>query len=148
MTTDKICIIAIDPGSEKCGMAVLGQDKEIFEQRIVPTEKLIDILKSLIFKYRITAIAIGSGTTGKYTRGSVQHTFPATKIVTVNEYRTTDEARKRYWKKNPPKGWKRLVPQGMLVPPQPVDDLAAVIIGEKYLDELQTKDENKSDKID
>ena len=51
----------------------------------------------------------------------------------VNEYRTTDEAKKRYWQENPPKGIRRLIPRGMLVPPVPVDDFAAVIIGEKYL---------------
>ena len=34
---------------------------------------------------------------------------------------------------NPPKGWKKLIPLGMQVPPVPVDDYAAIVIGRKYL---------------
>ena len=54
-------------------------------------------------------------------------------IVLINEYRTTDEARKLYFQENPPKGWKKLIPLGMQVPPVPVDDYAAIVIGRKYL---------------
>ena len=45
----------------------------------------------------------------------------------------TVQGRKLYFQENPPKGWKKLIPLGMQVPPVPVDDYAAIVIGRKYL---------------
>ncbi len=47
-------------------------------------------------------------------------------METVDEYRTTDEAKLLYWTLNPPAGLKKFLPVTMLTPPGPVDDLAAL----------------------
>lgn len=39
----------------------------------------------------------------------------------VDERDTTYLARARYFADNPPRGWRRLVPLGMLLPPRPID---------------------------
>ena len=52
----------------------------------------------------------------------------------VDERATTLLARRRYFDANPPRGWKRLVPRGMLLPPRPIDDFAAVLIAERLLE--------------
>ena len=52
----------------------------------------------------------------------------------VDEYETTLRARARYFADHPPRGWKRLVPRGMLLPERPVDDYAALLIAERYLE--------------
>jgi len=46
---------------------------------------------------------------------------------------TTIRARARYFAANPPRGWRRIVPRGMLLPPRPIDDFAAVLIAERFL---------------
>ena len=60
---------------------------------------------------------------------------PALEILVRDEYRTTEMAKGEYWKANPPKGWRRLLPVTMQVPPVPVDDFVAVILGRRYLKE-------------
>ena len=76
---------------------------------------------------------MGNGTSSKKKYDLLKQEFIDRDIVLINEYRTTDEARKLYFQENPPKGWKKLIPLGMQVPPVPVDDYAAIVIGRKYL---------------
>jgi hypothetical protein len=52
----------------------------------------------------------------------------------VDERETTLRARARYFQAHPPRGWKRLVPRGMLLPPCPIDDFAALLIAERFLE--------------
>ena len=93
-------------------------------------------LQAFLEKYAVDLIIMGNGTSSKSKYNLIKLNFANVKLKTINEYRTTDEARKLYFKENPPKGWKRLIPLGMQVPPVPVDDYAAIAIGKKYLNEL------------
>lgn len=132
MNEDKY-FIAIDPGREKCGIAVLTMSGNAVMHEVISTANLPDIVENLINKYAAAIIAIGSGTTSKEARKILNDKFPQLKIIVIDEYRTTDAARKRYWLENPPRGWRKFVPVGMLVPTVPIDDFAALIIGEKFL---------------
>ena len=60
--------------------------------------------------------------------------LPNVHIKVVDERHTTEEARKLYWKKNPPRGWRKLLPTSMQVPPVPVDDLVAEILARRFLE--------------
>jgi hypothetical protein len=51
----------------------------------------------------------------------------------VNERDSTLEARDLYWKEVPPRGWRRLVPLSLQVPPEPIDDFAAVVLARRHL---------------
>ena len=125
-------ILAIDPGREKTGIAIL-KNSDVLEHKIVNSEELVQIIKSLLEKYIIKTIVMGNGTSSKKKYDLLKREFIDRDIVLINEYRTTDEARKLYFQENPPKGWKKLIPLGMQVPPVPVDDYAAIVIGRKYL---------------
>ena len=125
-------ILAIDPGREKTGIAILN-NSDVLEHKIINSEKLVQIIKSLLEKYIIKTIVMGNGTSSKKKYDLLKREFIDKDIVLINEYRTTDEARKLYFQENPPKGWKKLIPLGMQVPPVPVDDYAAIVIGRKYL---------------
>ena len=122
-------ILAIDPGREKTGIAIL-KNSDVLEHKIINSEELVQIIKSLLEKYIIKTIVMGNG---KKKYDLLKQEFIDRDIVLINEYRTTDEARKLYFQENPPKGWKKLIPLGMQVPPVPVDDYAAIVIGRKYL---------------
>jgi RNase H-fold protein (predicted Holliday junction resolvase) len=125
-------ILAIDPGREKTGIAIL-KNSNVLEHKIINSEELVQIIKSLLEKYIIKTIVMGNGTSSKKKYDLLKREFIDRDIVLINEYRTTDEARKLYFQENPPKGWKKLIPLGMQVPPVPVDDYAAIVIGRKYL---------------
>lgn len=125
-------ILAIDPGREKTGIAIL-KNSDVLEHKIINSEELVQIIKSLLEKYIIKTIVMGNGTSSKKKYDLLKREFIDRDIVLMNEYRTTDEARKLYFQENPPKGWKKLIPLGMQVPPVPVDDYAAIVIGRKYL---------------
>lgn len=125
-------ILDIDPGREKTGIAIL-KNSDVLEHKIINSEELVQIIKSLLEKYIIKTIVMGNGTSSKKKYDLLKQEFIDRDIVLINEYRTTDEARKLYFQENPPKGWKKLIPLGMQVPPVPVDDYAAIVIGRKYL---------------
>ena len=127
------CFISIDPGREKTGIAVFSFNGEIYWHGIVSSEKLLDKINQLIDNFFIKLLVIGSGTSSKQKQRLLKENFPLLDFTVVDEYRTTDEARKLYFKDNPPRGWKKLIPLGMQTPPVPVDDYAAIAIGKKYL---------------
>jgi RNase H-fold protein (predicted Holliday junction resolvase) len=125
-------VLGIDPGTRKCGFALLtGGGRPPLEIGIVPTETLAARIGELAGRYRIRAVALGGGT----------HTAAVASLIAglglpvsvVDEYETTLLARRRYFAVNPPRGWRRFVPQGMLLPPRPIDDFAALLIAERFL---------------
>ena len=128
-------VLAIDPGRDKCGIAVLTADGAVLVQEIVPTTHLADVVERLAVQYAPTVI-MGNGTTSAAAKARVE--MLGRSVTLVDEYRTTDAARAAYWVAHPPRGWRRLVPRGMLVPPVPVDDFVAVILAERFLWEKMT----------
>ena len=61
--------------------------------------------------------------------------LPDVFITVVEEAHSTEEARTLYWQENPPKGLKKLIPLGLLVPPIPLDAYAAVILVRRFLED-------------
>ena len=125
-------VLAIDPGREKCGVAVLAADGTVIEQEILPTQYFVAMIGGLLREYEPTVI-MGNGTTSAAAKAHVEEL--GYEVTLVDEYRTTDAAKSAYWEAHPPRGWRRFVPRGMLVPPVPVDDFAAVILAERFLRE-------------
>ena len=125
------CVLAIDPGRDKCGVAVLASDGRVLVQRVVPTAELDAAVGELIQSYAPTVI-MGDGTTSTDAKKRVEAL--GVPVLLVDEYRTTDAAKCAYWEAHPPRGWRRFVPRGMLVPPVPVDDFVAVILAQRFLE--------------
>lgn len=124
-------VLAIDPGREKCGVAVLASDGRVLVQEVVATVALDAAVGTLIRTYEPTVI-MGNGTTSADAKKRVEAL--GVPVTLVDEYRTTDAAKCAYWEAHPPRGWRRLVPRGMLVPPVPVDDFVAVILAQRFLE--------------
>lgn len=125
--------ISIDPGREKTGIAILSLSGSVIWHDIVNSEYLTDEIKNISAEYDTDLLIIGSGTSSKTKQKLLKETLPFLHIVAVDEYRTTDEARKLYFAANPPQGLKKFIPLGMQTPPVPVDDYAAIAIGRRYL---------------
>ncbi|MGH7709482.1 MAG: hypothetical protein ACREM6_16445, partial [Vulcanimicrobiaceae bacterium] len=125
-------ILGIDPGTQKCGYAVIdGLNRTPVELGIVPVGELAATVRRLVGQFGIATIALGSGT--QSTVVAAQLCDLGVPIATVDERATTLGARARYFAAHPPTGWRRLVPRGMLLPPRPIDDFAAVLIAERYV---------------
>ena len=126
-------ILGIDPGTRKCGYALLaaaGRPPEAFG--IVETDALPMLVAQLSTQHAIAAIAMGSGTYAQYLCARLGSLGIPVRVV--DEHDTTLRARARYFADCPPRGWRRLVPRGMLLPPRPIDDYAALLIAERYLE--------------
>ena len=126
-------VAAIDPGREKCGVAVVAVDGAVLEQSVVATERLADEIAERVRQFTPDVIVLGNGTTSRAAEETLRAALPGIPVEIVEEYRTTDDARIAYWKAHPPKGWRRFIPTGMQVPPVPVDDFVAVILAQRYL---------------
>lgn len=126
-------IMAVDPGRDKCGMAVLSAQGEILWRQVVETASLPELARKRFEEYQPKLLVLGNGTTSKAAEARLKETFPELEVRVVDEYRTTEEAKKLYWQVNPPKGWRKLLPLSMQVPPEPVDDLVAVILAQREL---------------
>ncbi|EAX47314.1 Resolvase, RNase H domain protein fold [Thermosinus carboxydivorans Nor1] len=128
-------VIAVDPGRDKCGVAVVSRDRGVLYKAVVPTAALAAAVAKLAREFGAATVVVGDRTTGSAAvkQLSVQPIDGRRlHIVTVDEHRSTDEARHRYWLENPPRGLRRLIPTTMQVPPAPVDDYVAVILAERY----------------
>ena len=126
-------ILAVDPGRDKCGMAVLSAGREVLWRQVVETAALTETAREKGGEFGITLVVLGNGTTSQEAEGRLREALPQLPVKVVDEYRTTEEAKKLYWQVNPPKGWRRLLPTTMQVPPEPVDDLVAVILARREL---------------
>ena len=124
-------ILAIDPGREKCGVAVVSRSG-ILAKQVVATTKLAAEIGKLCDIYPVDVLIMGNGTTSKMARLQITAAFPDMPLQICDEYRTTDAAKIRYWQENPPNGWRRFLPTTMQVPPVPVDDYVAVLLAERY----------------
>lgn len=124
--------MGIDPGRDKCGVAVLTTAGEIKFQRVVATEELDTVIKNLAAEFEIQSVILGDGTTHKAAASKIS--AAGLNFQLVDEKHTTEEARRLYWKKNPPRGWRRILPTSMQVPPEPVDAIVAEILVRRYLE--------------
>ena len=125
-----MCVIGIDPGRDKCGVAVLTNDGEIKFQKVIATETLEETLQKLSAQFDLKIAILGNGTTSKSAEKILEKFLP---VKVVDEKHTTEEARKLYWKKNPPSGWRKFLPTSMQVPPEPVDGIVAEILVKRFL---------------
>ena len=129
-------IISIDPGREKCGIAVVDKQMGVLYKDIIETQSLSSTIEECLTKYQTSTVIMGNGTSSKQAQRSLKKIIingqPINAIL-VDEYRTTDEGRRRYWLENPPQRLWRFIPVTMRTPPQPVDDYVAIILAERYL---------------
>lgn len=132
-------ILGFDPGRDKCGVAVINSDREIYEHQVVTSDSAIAYMESLSQKYNLKMIVMGNLTTSKSWYQKLQSHFADLPIEMIDENNSTLEARSRYWQIYPPRGITRLIPLGMRIPPRPIDDIVAIILIERYLLKLENQ---------
>jgi RNase H-fold protein (predicted Holliday junction resolvase) len=129
-------ILVIDPGKEKCGLALFNKDGKVVEQKII---KRKDLFRLIPHYHDATTIVIGESANGREINDELHKHHLKQNIILFPEKNSSREARDLYWQAYPPKGWRRFVPTSLLTPPVPIDDYAAVIIGRNYLAAAQLR---------
>lgn len=127
-------VAGLDSGRDKCGFAVLSPEGEVLLSVVIETARLEQEIKKAWQEPGFSCLVEGNGTTSKEAAARLHAALPSLAIHTVDEYRTTDMAKKEYWKAHPPKGLMRLIPTTMRVPPVPVDNYVAEILIRRFLD--------------
>ena len=123
-------ILAIDPGRDKSGLAVVTTANQIIEQMVIGTEKLKDILVTYAKKYHITEVVLGDGTASREVKELVSDYH--WELEMIDETNSTLEARELYWADNPPRGWRKLIPIALQTPRRAIDDYAAIVLARRY----------------
>src|SRR4028118_840863 len=126
-------ILGFDPGRDKCGLAVMGKQRQLLHHQVVSSQEAIATLQQLCQQFAIETIVKGDQTTAKSWKQKIlQSLEESVPIILVDERYSTLEARDRYWQMYPPKGFGRLIPKGLREPPRPIDDIVAILLIERY----------------
>ena len=125
-------IIAIDPGTKKCGYSVVDSDLSVLQREVISTEETIKAIENSLNIYKIDKIILGNGTHYKSIEESLKSHFSQLKIILIEEKFSTLGARKKYFETHPPRGIFKFIPLSLRVPPGHYDDFAAVLLAEKY----------------
>jgi RNase H-fold protein (predicted Holliday junction resolvase) len=128
-------VLSIDPGRMKCGVAIVSVNRPI-RREIIPSDSFIPLVVQMLDEHSIDVILIGNGTGSDELRKSVEAAARGIRVIVVEESHSSERARIRYFKENPPRGIKRLIPRGLLFPDAPYDDLVAVILAEDFFKSL------------
>lgn len=130
-------VLAIDPGTDKCGMALVRRqasgELQMLWRTIAARSEVVKVMRELETTMEFSMLIVGSGTGSKVLCTEIREAFPALGVLLVDERDTTLQARERYWEFNPRRGWRRLLPASLQVPPVPVDDFVAYILAERVL---------------
>ncbi len=123
--------IGLDPGRSKCGLVRSDQTTGQIEVAAVlsPEECFKQIA---IWRERpgLEGVVLGDGTGSKHWQRQLSDLGLAVQVIP--EAGTTLAARARYWQLEPPRGWRRLLPEGLRLPPRDYDDVVAQLLLERH----------------
>lgn len=123
---EEISLVALDPG-KNVGVAFVARSGALLFHQVLTLEQL----ESLELPQDVTFL-VGNGTG----TGDVQTVLKGRGLAynVVDEWGSSLAARKLYFRDHPPKGFERLVPEGMRSPPELIDDYAAYALALEYLE--------------
>lgn len=136
-------VLAIDPGRDKCGLAVVegasgteGRvEIRVLIREIVARGELSPRVEALARLYTPDAVVVGNGTGSeeiiRELKSAPGRGIP--EVCLVDEYRSSEEARIRYLIEHKPRGLLRLLPISLRYPDGPYDDYVAVILAERFI---------------
>jgi len=130
--------MAIDPGRRKFGYAVLEKrEKEkrvlVLRKGVAPAEEVEQVVREFCTGFPVTTVVVGDKTGSREILARVDTALQGetTAVSRIDEDYSTLEGRRRYLQEHR-RGWRRLAPLGLQVPPEPYDDYVAVVLGERF----------------
>jgi hypothetical protein len=124
-------LLSIDPGRSKWGIAVIERSGRCLHREVASNDLALARIRNLRAKFGATVLLLGDRTGSDAAGRRLEElSLP---IRRISEHRTTLLARELYWRDRPPRGWRRLIPRGLLTPPEPLDGYAAEALALRYL---------------
>lgn len=125
-------LAALDPGRSKCGLVRSDASRARLDDALILNSRACrDTLARWQKQHQLAAVVLGNGTSSRQWQSDLDDL--GLLVLPVDEWGTTLAARQRYWQLWPPRGWTRLLPSGLRLPPRDLDDLAAQILLERWL---------------
>ena len=123
---------SLDPGLHKCGLVLCdGAGRRLLEAGVLAPEACWQQLQMWRQQGRVRAVVLGDGTGSRPWRQRLMGLD--LKLIPVYEAGSTLAARRRFWQLEPPRGWRRLLPEGLRLPPRDYDDVVAQLLLERHL---------------
>ena len=124
-------LVALDPGRSKCGLVLIdSKHNRVLEGMVVPPEAVMAWVDHWHKQLSLGQIIVGNGTSSSQW---IRAFNGFANVQAVDEHGTTLRARERYWDLWPAKGWQRLLPKGLRLPPNELDAIAALVMAEDHL---------------
>lgn len=124
-------LAGLDPGRSKCGLALARAGHAgVLAMAVLPPAECLARLGQWQ-RQGLKQVLLGNGTHSR--RWHEQLNALGLEVRLVEERGTTLAARQRYWQLYPARGWRRLLPQGLRLPPRDVDDVVALLLLERQL---------------
>ena len=124
-------LLSIDPGKNKCGLALAEiSEKKVYKAIVIESKLLKDYVRNLNTVEDISKIIIGNGTTSREIKKELD--FFKKEIITFDEKNTTFRAKTRYFELFPISGLKSLLPREIFILNKNLDAISALIILEDY----------------
>ncbi|MCX6361743.1 MAG: pre-16S rRNA-processing nuclease YqgF [Armatimonadetes bacterium] len=144
-------VVAVDPGTGKCGLAAARSDGAVLRQAVVPAGEAAGLATEWAAEFGAVAIVFGDGTGSRAVRQALRRLSAAAALPleAVDERGSSEEARRLYLRAHPPKGWARLVPPFLRFPAESYDDHCAVVVARRWFalgraDGMATNPDNPS----
>lgn len=131
-------IVGIDPGTDKCGMALLDYHGNFVQRVVVSTDEWTQILTQWAQNYNIKVLVLGDRTGAAKFRRQLEsmllHVVYLTgaQITMVDEHLSSVQGRRLYLLDHR-RGWQRFIPLGLRYPAEPYDDYVAEVLARRYL---------------
>ena len=124
-------VIAIDPGSSKCGVTIADiKEKKVYEAVVIKSHLLLKYVKKKYQSEKNIQLLIGNGTSSKMYIKYLNQFEPD--LIIAEEKNSTYRAKQRYFEIFPPKGLKSFLPKEIFILNKNLDAFAALIIMEDY----------------
>lgn len=130
--SSKEIIVAVDPGREKCGVAVVTGDLELISKEIVSREEAVHRVLELAKKHGAGKVVLGDRTGSREFAGEIAQEHPSPEILFIDEHMSSMEGRRRYLLDHPLPGLGKLIPVSLRAPGEPFDDYVAVVLAERF----------------
>lgn len=136
-------VIAVDPGRDKCGIAVVRADGTVIAKAIVARPEAVDRVMELAREHAVSVVVLGDRTGSRALAREIQELGDkaagdaAVRVVFVDEHESSMEGRRRYLEDHPLRGLGRLVPVSFRTPGEPFDDYVAVVLAERFFHSVE-----------
>ena len=84
----------------------MARPAETLAQEVVAVKELAAAVARLARQHGVEKLALGDRTAAKQVLGRLREAKISLEVVLVDEHRSTEEARRRYFRENPPRGWR------------------------------------------